>query len=672
MSCSDSRRRPWARCSNVAGSPKSSARRNDDGCTTTGPAACIGGNLCFSFLYMVLVMLAPEAFGQSSAGIARAESPIIKVQYPKKNQAIPAVDSTFILGMVTPGSELEINGLSIPVHEQGGFLAYVDVDPGEFNFILRASLQGDTVVLNWPVDIADSYRAVPGDSLALLSSHQSPTVYQELIRGDPIEVAFRGTPGGIASFSIDGVVADHPMTESGPSYWTVRSSEVFGSGTIEDSGIVPGSYRGSIYIPDSSRIDSALVTFRLKVPVGRVNRATADAGAKKLIDGRGQFYVLEDTAEGRVTVLHHEYPQILELIDSVQTLRTGPKKGYLSIFQPRGVRFVYEGRYADYLKLRLAPGQTAWVPDTSVVFLPPGTPIPHSYIRSVRCTGMDDKVRVQVFLDEKLPFQVDELTGSDQFILRIFQATSDTDWIRYAGSREHIDGITWSQEQVGVYRLTIVLKNMFAWGWNCYYEGNTLTLDIMPAPERFRSYKDLRVMIDAGHSADPGAIGPTGLTEAEANMMIADRLAATLRKKGATVFMTRVDDSDVKLYDRPRKTVEKSCEIFVSIHNNAVPDGVNPFYANGTSTYYYNTHSRPLADFVQAKLVENLGLSDHGVYYANFAVTRPTQYVAILVECAFMIIPEQEAALRTEAFQTKCAEAIADGLDDYLRSLDED
>jgi N-acetylmuramoyl-L-alanine amidase len=40
---------------------------------------------------------------------------------------------------------------------------------------------------------------------------------------------------------------------------------------------------------------------------------------------------------------------------------------------------------------------------------------------------------------------------------------------------------------------------------------------------------------------------------------------------------------------------------------------------------------------------------------------------AVLVECAFMMIPEQEAMLRTDKFQRKCAAAILKGIKDYLR-----
>lgn len=625
----------------------------------------IAGHLKKRTIVLVLIALC------SLCTVLLAEAPSIEVQYPRKGQSLPAVDSNFIFGRVTPGSQLKINGIEVPVHSEGGFLAFIDVDPGEFLYHLEAEKDGESISVDWPVEIADRYRAVPRDSLAILDTYQNPWADQELIPGDLIEVTFRGTPGGIASFTIRGLARDWPMTESDQMYESMWGNEVFGSGAVEDSSSVAGIYRGSMYVPAGAQVDSAQVIFRLKVSAKQLDSRNVKKGTVITKDLGGTYYILEDTARGRVTVKQHEFPQVVELIDSVQTIRTGPRKGYLSIFQPRGVRFVYEGSYGNYARMKLAPGQPAWVPDSSIAFLPPGTPVPHSYIRSIRCTESLDLVRIQVYLDQKLPYQVEELPEDNRFVLRVFQATSDTDWIRYLGSREMVKLITWSQEQAGVYRLTIEMEKLNVWGWEGYYEGNVLTLDIQPSPKEFRHYHDLRIMIDPGHSGDPGAIGPTGLTEAEANLMIADKLAAVLRKTGATVFMTRVDSSDVKLYERPAMAVEKDCDVFISVHNNSVPDGVNPFYANGVSTYYYNAHSKPLADRVQDRLLQRLGLNDHGLYYANFAVTRPTQYLAILVECAFIIIPEQEAELRADEFQMKCANAIAEGLDDYLESLNE-
>ena len=47
--------------------------------------------------------------------------------------------------------------------------------------------------------------------------------------------------------------------------------------------------------------------------------------------------------------------------------------------------------------------------------------------------------------------------------------------------------------------------------------------------------------------------------------------------------MTRTDSTAVGLYDRPFMATNANADVFISIHNNAVGDGVNPFVAAGTS-----------------------------------------------------------------------------------------
>jgi len=109
----------------------------------------------------------------------------------------------------------------------------------------------------------------------------------------------------------------------------------------------------------------------------------------------------------------------------------------------------------------------------------------------------------------------------------------------------------------------------------------------------------------------------------------------------------------------------------VSIHNNALPDGVNPFTNNGVSTYYYHPHSIELARSIQSEMIKATGLPDHGLFYGNLAVNRPTQYPAVLVECAFMMIPEQEAMLKTDRFRRKVAWAIVNGIAEFLKGYDD-
>jgi N-acetylmuramoyl-L-alanine amidase len=179
------------------------------------------------------------------------------------------------------------------------------------------------------------------------------------------------------------------------------------------------------------------------------------------------------------------------------------------------------------------------------------------------------------------------------------------------------------------------------------------------------------IAVDAGHPPI-GTTGPTGLYEGDAVLAVAQHLRTILESRGATVVMTRTTPDPVALGDRPITARRADAEAFVSIHLNAYPDGVNPLRArNGTNTYFFFDHAEPLARAVQRGLVRQIGLPDMGINYDNLAVARQSWMPAILCEGAFLIIPEQEAALRDEGFQTRYATGIADGLEEYFRSLAE-
>ncbi|HEX7546866.1 MAG TPA: N-acetylmuramoyl-L-alanine amidase, partial [Gemmatimonadaceae bacterium] len=90
---------------------------------------------------------------------------------------------------------------------------------------------------------------------------------------------------------------------------------------------------------------------------------------------------------------------------------------------------------------------------------------------------------------------------------------------------------------------------------------------------------------------------------------------------------------------------------------------------NGTNTYFFFDQAEPLARAVQRGLVRQVGLPDMGINYDNLAVARQSWMPAILCEGAFVIVPEQEAALRDEGFQKRYAAGIVEGLEEYFRSL---
>jgi N-acetylmuramoyl-L-alanine amidase len=180
--------------------------------------------------------------------------------------------------------------------------------------------------------------------------------------------------------------------------------------------------------------------------------------------------------------------------------------------------------------------------------------------------------------------------------------------------------------------------------------------------------RGLTIAVDPGHPPI-GATGPTGLWEPEVTLPVGLKVRDLLQARGVNVVMTRTNPEPVDLNLRGTIARRANANAFVSIHLNAVPDGINPFRAQGTATYHYHLHSAPLANEVQKAEVAQLGLPDNKVNRANFAVVRGTWMPMVLVEGAFIIMPDQEAALRTPEYQARYAQGIVDGLEAYFRSL---
>jgi N-acetylmuramoyl-L-alanine amidase len=108
--------------------------------------------------------------------------------------------------------------------------------------------------------------------------------------------------------------------------------------------------------------------------------------------------------------------------------------------------------------------------------------------------------------------------------------------------------------------------------------------------DRGAPFRGLTIAVDAGHPPG-GAIGPTRLTEADANLMVTRHLVPMLEQAGARVVDIRPDTTTVPLIDRPIMAIENDSHLFVSVHFNAFPDGVNPFANHGTLMLYYWEHS---------------------------------------------------------------------------------
>ena len=226
----------------------------------------------------------------------------------------------------------------------------------------------------------------------------------------------------------------------------------------------------------------------------------------------------------------------------------------------------------------------------------------------------------------------------------------------------------------------------------------------------FKKYR-YRVVIDAGHGGkDTGAICCGNKKEKQVVLSVALKVKNLLEEKDFKVYMTRDNDSFVKLPKRTEFANKKKADIFISIHANAAPNkkvrnifkGIEVYYLSPAKTKRaedaaakenavmfegkdFYTKSEFLSLLSREKIVEShkLGLDvsskilknvrsdfdsiyNGGVKPANFWVLVGAQMPSILVETGYITHPREGKNLMNSHYQKLLAKGIAEGVERYL------
>lgn len=221
-------------------------------------------------------------------------------------------------------------------------------------------------------------------------------------------------------------------------------------------------------------------------------------------------------------------------------------------------------------------------------------------------------------------------------------------------------------------RIVIELNNVSSVNYNQQYITGKFILDLdmvndpTPATPISGSGKKI-VVIDPGHGgSDPGTTSITNKHEKHFNLALALKVQAILlQEPEIEVVMTRETDVYPTRSERVKLANDLNADVFVSIHGNSV---LSSPQTTGTETFYYQrASSKELANIVHKHLVKALGLKDRGVKNGSLQVIRETKMPAVLLEVGFLSNKSEEEAMMSESVQAKAAQAIVDGIKEYLK-----
>ena len=165
------------------------------------------------------------------------------------------------------------------------------------------------------------------------------------------------------------------------------------------------------------------------------------------------------------------------------------------------------------------------------------------------------------------------------------------------------------------------------------------------APVAKTSPKKHIVIIDAGHGGkDPGCIGRNGTREKDVVLSVAKRLRAKLEDAGFKTYMTRTNDTYLKLAQRAEFAEQKKGDLFISLHANANPSRS----VKGFSIY---TLSEKASDEEAKKLAESENAAD------KIGVDGFTEFEKE-IRAALSSLQQHAVAEMSEEYANGCARAF--------------
>ncbi|UCG85108.1 MAG: N-acetylmuramoyl-L-alanine amidase [Gemmatimonadota bacterium] len=584
----------------------------------------------------------------------------------EQDYRIQSQDSTFIFGSVARGdAQLRVNGHPVPVYPTGGWIAWLklpDDSVAQFEIVATAGSETATLLLSAPI----ARRYEPPDSVVWIDTTSfHPTGDRWIRRDEGLELVVRAVPGARVYGVLGGgrTIEFLPDTSAGK---IPLGERVFGT-RVEAVEQLPaptdryvtwwsgrlGPDPDLVLAPNFPALAADTQWMRVLAVVGADSAWARWPLRLGLVDSQvPTVVVLDDDLRGTGTS------------DGIVVGRPSPYGTYHWFF-PNKTIGVVSGRWNDQVRLRLSQSSEAWVSLNEVYPLPPGTPPARGTVASVRIAPGTSSVVFRIPLPGRIPFRVEE--WERELRVTLYGVAADVDWIQYGGTDSLIRLVSFAQPAVDETNVTVSLSRD-VWGYRTRWDGTDLLLELRRPPQidPGRPLAGRVIALDPGHPP-LGARGPTGTWEPDIVLGVARKAAELLERYGARVVLTREDEQPVGLMHRPAIAEAAGAEVLVSIHANALPDGVNPFDNNGTSVYYFHPRSAPLARELNRSLVRQFGFRDLGMGRGNLALVRSQWMPSALTEGLFLMIPEQEAVLASDVGQWRYARGIVEGVAAFLR-----
>ena len=563
----------------------------------------------------------------------------LRVEYPSQDKIMPAnIKNTFLFGRVyQKDSKLTVNGQEVPLYKNGSFLTYQPLKTGENEFVFEVLSPTGTEAFTRKVIVPGFDSEKYEDSYKFDTDTIFPTATINLKAGDSVNFPVYASPNKKITLSIashkDILMNENPET--------------------------PGLYETLIEFTEED------VKYRSQKAVYKIM-------------GKAGKFKNKVFSKGKIRI----YPKnhilaIGKLRKQNQRLRPEPQKGEHILETRLFGKVKITGQLNGFYRVLLADGQDGWLEEK---FLKTATYFnaPKNNAWKVDLQEEENKSVLTIFNNTKTSFKTEqtpvgfEITLFNTQILNTPQEGLKTSLFK---------DISFTIIQDEAQKITLNFdRNSQLWGFDYGYQGENLVFNFYHAPKfnltKAKPLNGVKIVLDPGHSPKrvapyDGAVGPSGMLEYEINYKIALKTKEKLEALGAIIFMSKEENEYMPLARRQEKVLSEQAHLFISLHNNALPDQVNPISRpRGFSFFYYYPHSYTFAEAIERSFVRHIALPDDGIIQRDFSVTRSSPQVpAILIEHVYLILPEQEDLLSQDSFIEKLANATAQGVKDYIKEV---
>ncbi|MBP0000422.1 MAG: N-acetylmuramoyl-L-alanine amidase [Cyanobacteria bacterium SID2] len=555
------------------------------------------------------------------------------VSYPPNNHQTSA-DRIFIIGTAGADGDVFVNGNPIDRSPAGHFAPSFPLQVGENQFEVR---YGDRSI-----------------SLTVMRQSLQPTVTGQLGFGS-IEpsVDIARMPGELVCFN---AVALASATTSALVRLGNRTvsllPDIHANDLPSNLAVLVGQNQP---IPPTA----SMMTYR-----GCTQFETPGNWGTPVFELQANGQLISQPGSGSIEILSPDTINVAEVVVEGGVARTGPSTSYSRLTPlPKGAQAQITGREGEWVRLDYG----AWIRAEEVEVLRRGVP-PRSIVRSV--SARHGARWTDVFFPLQTPVPVSIEQEDDTLILTLHNTTAQTDFIAFDAD-PWVERMTWQQVSPTEAQYRFHFRSSQQWGYKLRYDNTTLVLSLRHPPSFSPATLPLSgvtLVLDPGHGGpeDLGARGPTGTPEKEVVLAVSLLLRDELERRGARVVMTREDDIDLWPHDRVQIIEKVEPDLALSLHYNALPDNGDAENTAGIGTFWYHPQSHDLAVFLYRHLVSDLSRPEYGVFWANFALTRPSVAPSVLLELGFLINPDEFEWIVDSQAQQALALSLAEGIEAWV------